>query len=300
MVRYYGRARQRIGSVNTNQPALKQAGCPGTVGKQGLIIQHLGKRVNCNLKTCGLPMSGLRCRYGVADAIGRDKTFMNIQNSNNPAIKDYCKQVVDGQNGIYCQWPQPRNRQNAGGVGNIWTSRRNHCEKTCSLGWKENYMSNHTPKELARNKKDAWLTIGECREGSTPVFVGFDNGEVTGCAMGKLNEIFDVTPYTFVICHPFRCDNAGAPTLILQVSTAALQNMPSTITVHFPATGGTVGPDLEGIVKTEVRFGLWYRGPDDCGPGCAGFGWDLNEEEAANAYALFKGNVGKTVKVTWT
>ena len=148
MVRYYGRARQRIGSVNTNQPGLKQAGCPGTVGKQGLIIQHLGKRVNCNLKTCGLPMSGLRCRYGVADAIGRDKTFMDIQNSNNPAIKDYCKQVIGGQNGIYCQWPQPRNRQNAGGVGNIWTSRRNHCEKTCSLGWKEAYTQNHKSKDL--------------------------------------------------------------------------------------------------------------------------------------------------------
>ena len=149
MVRYYGRARQRIGSVNTNQPALKQAGCPPTVGKQGLIIQHLGKRVNCNLKTCGLPMSGLRCRYGVADAIGRDKTFMDIQNSNNPAIKDYCEQVINKWDGTYCQWPQPRNRQNAGGVGNIWTSRRNHCEKTCSLGWKEKHMSNHTPKELA-------------------------------------------------------------------------------------------------------------------------------------------------------
>ena len=160
MVRYYGRARQRIGSVNTNQPGLKQAGCPPTVGKQGLIIQHLGKRVNCNLKTCGLPMSGLRCRYGVADAIGRDKTFMDIQNSNNPAIKDYCKQVVGGQNGIYCQWPQPRNRQNAGGVGNIWTSRRNHCEKTCSLGWKENYMSNHTPKELAKNANNAANNAG--------------------------------------------------------------------------------------------------------------------------------------------
>jgi len=137
MVRYYGRARQRVGSVNTNQPGLKQAGCPGTVGKKGLIIQYLGKRVNCNLKTCGLPMSGLRCRYGVGDAIGRNKTFMDIQNSNNPAIKNYCKQVIGGRNGTYCQWPQPRNRQNAGGVGHIWTSRRNHCEKTCALGWQE-------------------------------------------------------------------------------------------------------------------------------------------------------------------
>ena len=158
MVRYYGRARQRIGSVNTNQPALKQAGCPPTVGKQGLIIQHLGKRVNCNLKTCGLPMSGLRCRYGVADAIGRNKTFMDIQNSNNPAIKDYCKQVVGGQNGIYCQWPQPRNRQNAGGVGNIWTSRRNHCEKTCSLGWKEKYENfNICSKQEVTKFTKTWL-----------------------------------------------------------------------------------------------------------------------------------------------
>ena len=178
MVRYYGRARQRLGSVNTNQPGLKQAGCPGTVGKQGLIIQHLGKRVNCNLKTCGLPMSGLRCRYGVADAIGRDKTFMDIQNSNNPAIKDYCKQVVGGQNGVYCQWPQPRNRQNAGGVGNIWTSRRNHCEKTCSLGWKENYMSNHTPKELAGGKP--WRCVGTC------MTVGSSSSASTAATCGEV------------------------------------------------------------------------------------------------------------------
>ena len=135
MVRYYGRARQRIGAVNTNQPGLTQAGCPGTIGKQGKIVRFLGKRVNCNLKTCGLPMGGLRCRYGVAAAIGRNKTFREIQYSNNPAIKHYCRQVINGRNGTFCQWPQPRNRQNAGGVGHIWSSRRNRCEQTCSLAW---------------------------------------------------------------------------------------------------------------------------------------------------------------------
>ena len=143
MVRYYGRARQRVGSVNTNQPGLKQAGCPTTVGKQGKIVRFLGRRVNCNMKTCGLPMSGLRCQYGVADAIGRNKTYDEIEQSNNPAIKNYCRQVINHYKGQFCQWPQPRTRQNAGGVGHIWTPRRNHCEKTCSLGWDEIYMIKH-------------------------------------------------------------------------------------------------------------------------------------------------------------
>ena len=159
MVRYYGRARQITGTVFTNQPGLKQAGCPGTVGKRGTIVRFLGRRVNCNMKTCGLPMSGLRCRYGVADAIGRDKTFWDIQHSNNPAIKNYCHQVINKHNGTFCQWPQPRNRQNAGGVGNIWTSRRNHCAQTCSAGWKEAYMQNHNSKELK-----LWLPL--CSEPS--------------------------------------------------------------------------------------------------------------------------------------
>ena len=181
MVRYYGRARQRIGSVNTNQPALKQAGCPPTVGKQGLIIQHLGKRVNCNLKTCGLPMSGLRCRYGVADAIGRDKTFWDIQHSNNPAIKNYCHQVINKHNGTFCQWPQPRNRQNAGGVGNIWTSRRNHCEQTCSAGWKENYMSNHIPRQLGPTTPHPAAASPPCAAGRTCKCCAAGQGSCDDC-----------------------------------------------------------------------------------------------------------------------
>ena len=197
MVRYYGRARQRIGSVNTNQPGLKQAGCPGTVGKKGLIIRYLGKRVNCNLKTCGLPMSGLRCRYGVGDAIGRDKTFMDIQHSNNPAIKNYCKQVIRGRNGTYCQWPQPRNRQNAGGVGHIWTSRRNHCEKTCALGWKENYMLNHTPKELVQQVERAAASWCDGGKGITCLTVGKMTGPFDNTGYGYSDELraYGWTPF---------------------------------------------------------------------------------------------------------
>ena len=139
MVRYYGRARQITGTVFTNQPGLKQAGCPGTVGKRGTIVRFLGKRVNCNLKTCGLPISGLRCKYGVRQALG-NMDWRAVESSNNPAISDYCHQAVNKWNGVHCRWPQPKNRQLAGGVGNIWTPRRNHCERTCSLGKEDKIM----------------------------------------------------------------------------------------------------------------------------------------------------------------
>ena len=156
MVRYYGRARQITGTVFTNQPGLKQAGCPGTVGKRGTIVRFLGRRVNCNLKTCGLPMSGLRCKYGVRQAIG-SMNWKDVDRSNNPAIPNYCHQVVNKWNGVHCRWPQPKNRQLAGGVGNIWTPRRNHCEKTCSLGWEEKYMNAH-PGGLRSSDVSQWTS----------------------------------------------------------------------------------------------------------------------------------------------
>ena len=142
MVRYYGRARQITGTVFTNQPGLKQAGCPGTVGKRGTIVRFLGRRVNCNLKTCGLPMSGLRCKYGVRQALG-NMNWKAVETSNNPAIPNYCHQVVNKWNGVHCRYPQPKNRQLAGGVGNIYSPRRDRCEQTCSLGWEEKYMNKH-------------------------------------------------------------------------------------------------------------------------------------------------------------
>ena len=53
MVRYYGRARQRIGSVNTNQIGLKMSGCPSKVGRQGYLSRYIARRAQCNLKYCG-------------------------------------------------------------------------------------------------------------------------------------------------------------------------------------------------------------------------------------------------------
>jgi len=65
-------------------------------------------------------MSGLRCKYGVRKAIGT-MDWDDVGSSNNPAIPNYCHQVVNNWNGVHCRWPQPKNRQLAGGVGNIYS-----------------------------------------------------------------------------------------------------------------------------------------------------------------------------------
>ena len=46
MVKYYGRARTRIGSVNTNQLGLKMSGCPGKVGLNPVNNRYIQHRVN--------------------------------------------------------------------------------------------------------------------------------------------------------------------------------------------------------------------------------------------------------------
>ena len=53
MVKYYGRAKGRTGSVNTNQIGLNMSGCPSKVGKKGVIQRYIDKRVQCNQKYCG-------------------------------------------------------------------------------------------------------------------------------------------------------------------------------------------------------------------------------------------------------
>jgi len=53
MVKYYGRARQRIGSVNTNQIGLNMSGCPSKVGRQGYLSRYIARRAQCNQKFCG-------------------------------------------------------------------------------------------------------------------------------------------------------------------------------------------------------------------------------------------------------
>ena len=67
------------------------------------------------------------------------------------STKRFCYNTLEtynGQNGIYCQQPQPHNRQNAGGVGNIWTSRCNRCGQTCTTTLQENYIIQSESHEL--------------------------------------------------------------------------------------------------------------------------------------------------------
>lgn len=56
MVKYYGRAIQRIGSVNTNQRGLKMSGCPSKIGRSIIVTNYIRKRVNCLQGMCGTPL----------------------------------------------------------------------------------------------------------------------------------------------------------------------------------------------------------------------------------------------------
>ena len=60
MVRYYGRAKTRVGSVNTNQLGLKMSGCPSKIGKSGYLVRYQSRRAQCNLKFFGpVPYHGI-------------------------------------------------------------------------------------------------------------------------------------------------------------------------------------------------------------------------------------------------
>jgi hypothetical protein len=50
MVKYYGRARQRTGAVNRNQPGLKKPGCVTGAGRPTWISRYIKQRVNCNAR----------------------------------------------------------------------------------------------------------------------------------------------------------------------------------------------------------------------------------------------------------
>ena len=123
MVRYYGRARQRIGSVNTNQLGLKMSGCPSKIGKQGALVKYQSRRVQCNQKFCG-PV--------------------------------YYQGQMWSWNQDNCLPAAPKNQSLAGGVGNINTPRFNCNSKCVSNGniikqledayiILENYFNNNFP-----------------------------------------------------------------------------------------------------------------------------------------------------------
>jgi len=66
MVKYYGRARQRTGAVNRNQPGLKMQGCVTGAGRPSWLSRYINTRVKCN------------ARVGCVDQITRDHGFLLI------------------------------------------------------------------------------------------------------------------------------------------------------------------------------------------------------------------------------
>ena len=110
MVKYYGRARQRTGSVNTKQLGLKMAGISPTIGKKGVLLRYTKSRVRGGpgSTACGLSGNGYTCRFGVRGNMG------------SLAVSKYCKK----QN-TPCIKVASRSASRAGGVGNIWTPRGN-------------------------------------------------------------------------------------------------------------------------------------------------------------------------------
>jgi len=110
MVKYYGRARSRVGSVNTTQLGLKMQGCPSNVGRQGYLTNEVGRRINCRMKVCGW-----RPVHGVT--IGPPATFNYPVRPTNLLARSRWS----GPNP--CMMPAPKSQARAGGVGNIWTPR---------------------------------------------------------------------------------------------------------------------------------------------------------------------------------
>jgi len=90
MVRYYGRAKQRTGSVNTNQLGLKMSGSPSIVGRNAFSSVSIANRVLANQARCGAVLL-----HGVV-----------IKTNTAP-----CKKAA------------PKSAAVAGGVGRIWSPR---------------------------------------------------------------------------------------------------------------------------------------------------------------------------------
>ncbi len=124
MVRYYGRARQRVGSVNTLQLGLKMAGCPSNVGRKGVQARSVQRRVQCNLKVCGW-----RPIHGVPNTLAltqRQRMDVNLPQGVAPGLFNMRLQPGGPSNGRKrwtgphpCVLPAPKSQARAGGVGNI-------------------------------------------------------------------------------------------------------------------------------------------------------------------------------------
>ena len=84
MVKYYGRARQRIGSVNTNQIGLKMSGCPSKVGRQGYLSRYIGRRAQCNQKYCGpVYYHGVLWKWNSGRCVRSIASFLKTRSTEN-------------------------------------------------------------------------------------------------------------------------------------------------------------------------------------------------------------------------
>lgn len=93
MVKYYGRARTRIGSVNTNQLGLKMSGCPGKVGLNPVNNRYIQQRVNCMNGICGIPLAN--------GAPWRTSPFRNLSAKFCKPASSKCLAAAGGIGTIY-------------------------------------------------------------------------------------------------------------------------------------------------------------------------------------------------------
>ena len=107
MVKYYGRARQRVGSVNTNQLGLKMSGCPSKVGRSGRIDRYISRRSHCGIVFCGWVW------------------YHGIKWKQNHWVNPYTKEI-----NWRCIPAAPVTRALAGGVGRL-NAPRFRCAKDC-------------------------------------------------------------------------------------------------------------------------------------------------------------------------
>jgi len=129
MVKYYGRAKMRTGSVNTIQLGLKMAGLAPTVGYKGTLLRTIQRRVGDTpaFSACGASTrfqdgwtkadaltkgsAGYTCRFGLNQMAGK--------NTLGAAAKTaYCVEKK-----APCIFLSRKSAGQSGGVGNIWTPR---------------------------------------------------------------------------------------------------------------------------------------------------------------------------------
>jgi len=113
--------------TKTNQTGLKMSGTATMLGRRGYIQRYVNRRVQPNVGVCGYP-HGYRCINGVEPIFDSTGALLNPE-----AVRQNCKLVVNGINGINCVDAAPKNQGLAGGVGRI-NAPRFGCNISCSTG----------------------------------------------------------------------------------------------------------------------------------------------------------------------